>query len=844
MANINVILQAKARGGNVHKWLRESTKLADGFAASAERASAAMSGMGRGTLGSIAASGGGRQSRGRVPRVDGGGRAEAGAARAKERAVTTEARGIERQIAAEARVNQRRLRASTRAAKTIENLSEAQLKEREIQREINARRTRAARASAKTSLGADPTGRKMGAFGKFELAENLAVAGGEFTNFSSKVEEGTRDAFQKYKDYQKSVAEVSTLTANISVDQITSITSAAASEFGGLPTDQVKGFYAIVSAGATNAADAQAQLTAANKLAIGGVATQEEAVLAISKSVANFGVTSEQAADSLFVAVKRGQTTVEELARALPNVASSAAGAGLSIDETNAALAVLSTRLPNAKEAATSLKAAFSNLQKPTKGARAEAEKLGIDFSVAGVKAAGGIEEFLLKLRAAEGFDENTLAKLFDSSEARSAISNLIDGMGEYRSVLSDMETKQGAADTAYAKMADTSAQKSKVLEAQLELLKIQAGEALVPALMSLAKQVMPIIQGLREWIKENPNAASTLANLTIAVIAGGKAIGILTSAYSMWSTVSGLAQIKNDALTKSIGGGAGQIAKASKAAAGLQTVIGSLPTIFAGAGVAIAGFTMLLDHASEPLNKYEAKLGELEERQNNIAFQTSETKEQTDHIAYLEQQLAQATESSSQQKGIEDALKQARKDGTSQDKIDYLEQQLAQSKKAGTQAQSLQSELDSAREGAAPRDKTMREIRMDQRNRLIEQVQAARTLASEGRGSGAKAALMGGDILGGYGQGITGLFNQATGVQDTFDQQQAQAEMDLARFDETYGRSLGLGDAAFKTDATSSGLFDQAGTLAALQELVAATQAVAANTAPSAGPSMEAGMV
>ena len=67
---------------------------------------------------------------------------------------------------------------------------------------------------------------------------------------------------------------------------------------------------------------------------------------------------------------------------------------------------------------------------------------------------------------------------------------------------------------------------------------------------------------------------------------------------------------------------------------------------------------------------------------------------------------------------------------------------------------------------------------------------------------------------------------------------QRTQAETDLARFDQQYGAQLNLGDAAFQ--APSAGIGD---TLAVLQELVAATQMVASNTAPSMGPSMEAGL-
>jgi len=830
MATINVILQAKARDKGVHKWLTTATKLADGFAESLGRAKSAMGGLGSG-MGSLAAAGRGRGGSGK--RGGGGGgrdtatsfdKAMRAAQRSRERTQRQESRDAQRQVAALARAGQQRVRASQRAAKNLQALSDEQLREREIQREINTRRTRAARSAAKASLGADPTkpGKaKMGPFGKLEFAENLAVAGGEFEQFGSRVEQGIRGSFDAFRDYEKAVVEVSTLTDQIPIDQIQKITKDAAEEFGGLPTDQVKGFYSIVSAGATNAADAQAQLTAANKLAIGGVATQEDAVLAISKSVANFkdqGVDATQAADSLFTAVKRGQTTVEEMARALPNVASSAAAAGLSLDQTNAALAVLSTRLPNAKEGATSLKAAFSNLQKPTKGAREEAKRLGIDFSVAGIEAAGGFEEFLLKLRAAEKFDENTLSKLFDSSEARAAISGLISGMDDYRSVLADMENKQGAADKAYSKMADTTAQKSAKVEAQMELLKIQAGEELVPVLLDLSNQVLPIIKGMRDWAKENPNTASTIAKLAVGIAVAAKGVGALTSAYSMWQTISAMSQLGNMKLTSSTNTLTSAVTKqgtamstTAKLGGGLSKFAGALPGIFALASAGIVAFNLVLDQAQKSLAKYEDKLKAIEEEQKTISFKREATSaEQTKFEADKQAKLA--------------ALEEQRK-GARGKKRKEIDAQIA----------------DVTASTLGPVERSDAELLMERRNRLIATVNASRTAASESRVGGVSSDA---NILEKSLGGWAGKLNQVTGVTDEIERQRRQAEIDLARFDQQYGEQLNLGEAAFSTAETESkGIYGDAGMLAELAKIAEATQAMATNTRPNVGPSMEAGM-
>lgn len=785
MANVQVIVEAKGRDRGARKQLRDLTKLADQLTESLGRAGAASKGLG--SVGPIATPGGPRRRSG-SGRSSGGksqsereydktvitqikneraqAKAEEKAARARQRSEERAAAAQERAARREVKERERSAKAAAKNAKRLENLSDAQLVELETQKEINARRRRAARASAQNKLGKDPT--RKGKGNRLELAENLSTVSGEFERVGDRAESGIRGSFDAFKDYEKGVLEVSTLTDKIPIAKIQEITKSAAEEFGGLPTDQVTAFYAIVSAGATDAAEAQEQLTYANKLAIGGVASQEDAVLAISKSVANFksqGVDAQQAADSLFTAVKRGQTTVEEMARALPNVAAAAAGAGLSLDETNTALAVLSTRLPNAKEGATSLKAALSNLQKPTKTAREEAKRLGLDFSVAGVKAAGGLEGFLLKLRAAEKFDENTLAKLFDSSEARAAIQNLTDGMEDYRSVMADMEKKEGESGKAYGKIADSSAQKAKKLEAQMELLKIQAGEALVPALTALNEHLGPFIKGMAEFVGNNPRTVAQLAKLAIGVVAFAKGMSLVTSAMSMWNALSGVSMMKADGLSRSINKVGASSSKTGKLASGMRKGIAALPAAFIAAEVAIAAFNVVLDHAQKPLEQYEKHLDSIVEQQQNISFKNEKGEEKSEE-----------------------------------------------------------------------------ELLLERRNRLIDDVNATRTLVHESGGGAAADKLMSGDVGAAFGQAYGALLNRGTGVQDDYKVLQRQAELDLAKFDAEYGGQLGLReDQKFVADDGAS-----------LKELVElarkqyeATEKVASNTAGSnfLGSTIEAGI-
>jgi TP901 family phage tail tape measure protein len=830
MATINVILQAKAKDKGVHKWLTTATKLADGFAESLGRAKSGMAGLGSGSLGSLGAAGRGRG--GGSPRAASGGgardtatsfdKALQSAQRSRERSYRQESRDAERQVAMLARAGQQRVRASQRAAKNLDTLSAAQLQEVETQREITARRRRAARSAASASLGADATkpGRaKMGPFGKLEFAENLAVAGGEFEQFGNRVEQGIRGSFNAFKDYEKKVAEIGTITEAVTLDQIDAIAKAAVGEFGGQPIKQAEALQKVMSLGAATAADAQAQLMAANKLGIAGSADVSDSVMAISKAVANFkGVEAQEAADAMFAVTQASSAEVGDLAQALPRVAAGASMVGLTLQETVGTIGQLSNKLPDANQAVTGMIQMLSNIQKPTKRAREEADRLGIDFSTAGIQAAGGWEEFLLKMRAAEGFDEDTLAKLFDSSEARIAVAAITEDMEGLRKNLQAQTDAAGGTEKAYAKMTDTAAHKAALLEGQWESLKIQAGQELVPALLGVADAVGPIIAGAKEWISENPNLAATLAKVAVGTVIATKAASGLISAYSMWQTLSGITQLGNmklsgatNTLTTAVTKQGTAMSLTSKIGSGMQSMVGGMPMIFAGAAAGIVAFNLVLDQAQTSLTKYEDAIKSVEEQQKNISFSREATSaEQTKFEADKAAKIA--------------ALQEQRKGARGS------ERKLIDEKIAAAQASTL-----------GPVQKTEAELLMERRNRLISVTNAARTAASESRtgGVGDDANLLQ-QSLGGW----SGLLNVASGVTEDLEMQAKQAEADLAAFDRQHGATLGLGDAAFSTPETeATGVFGDTGTLAALQELVAATQMVAANTTKTTGPSMEAGL-
>ena len=145
-------------------------------------------------------------------------------------------------------------------------------------------------------------------------------------------------------EYSGALAEVSTLvdTTVVSMGDLSDAAIRQAGAFNSTPLLQTQALYQIISAGASDAATATEQLTAANKLAVGGVTSVAIAADGLTSILNAYGPKVEGAtavSDAMFVAMRAGKTTVEELSSSLGQVSPLAAQVGVSFDELAAATA-------------------------------------------------------------------------------------------------------------------------------------------------------------------------------------------------------------------------------------------------------------------------------------------------------------------------------------------------------------------------------------------------------------------------------------------------------------------------------------------------------------------------
>lgn len=422
----------------------------------------------------------------------------------------------------------------------------------------------------------------------FDLAANLNQAAEGVARLAQQAERLLIKPVVQFADFQKAVAEVSTLIDEsvISQEKLAQISEDAAATFGGPAVDQAKALYQVISSGADNASDATERLNVANQLAIGGVTDTKTAVEALAKSMNAYkesGLTATEASDSLFTAVKGGITTIEQLSSNVGKVAPIAAQAGVSFDEMNAAIATITKTGLSTDEAATALRATISGILKPSKDTAKAALDMSLAFDVAALQSKG-LAKFLNDMIEASGPAGEELSKLAEESEktgvpledlvknSSTATQNLVKlfpnvrALGgvlaltankgeEFSDQMAAMAEKTGASAAAADKMGETQSQAFKRAEAQLDILLRTLGEGFAPAVADALKDVVALAQSITAFAEAHPEAVRRVGSLLIKLIAVGAALRVMLLLVSTLSSAKGLL-----GLSKAAGAAAGEV--------------------------------------------------------------------------------------------------------------------------------------------------------------------------------------------------------------------------------------------------------------------------------------------
>ncbi len=287
---------------------------------------------------------------------------------------------------------------------------------------------------------------------------NVAI-GATIANFAVRAIDAIADAakqgVQDLRDFSKGVAEInSILPANEKLTRAsTEALVAFSSQFATGPTEQARGFYNIVSAGVKGTANQLRTLKVANTAAVAGLVDIDRSAKVLVSSVNAYsqaGLTAKEASDSLFIAVREGQTTFSELADFLGNVTGVAASAGLEFNELTGSIAAFTKQGLSTDIAVTGLRQVLVSVIKPTKEAADEAKRLGIDFSTAGLQAKG-FANFIKEIADRTGGSSESISKLFGNVRALTPILTTVNGnFQEFVRILEQTKNSAGATAEAF----------------------------------------------------------------------------------------------------------------------------------------------------------------------------------------------------------------------------------------------------------------------------------------------------------------------------------------------------------------------------------------------------------
>jgi TP901 family phage tail tape measure protein len=353
------------------------------------------------------------------------------------------------------------------------------------------------------------TGDKISGVGEklLPVSTGIAAAGGAAIKFSS--------------DFEESGNKVSTIadTTQTSMSTLEQGVMDLSNKTGESASDLNDALYQTISAG-VQTKDAVSVLGTAVETAKGGFTDTTTAVDTLTTVMNSYQMKASEAkhvSDLLIQTQNLGKTTVGELGQSLGNVIPTASAAGVSFKDLMGSIAELTKQGLPTSEAITGMKAALSNVIKPSADAAKEAEKLGINFNQAHLKSVGWAK-FLDEIKQKTGGNVTTMGQLFGSVEALNSVTVLAGkGSSDFSKILSQMGKSAGTTDAAFNKAEKgTGASFTKAINSMKNAL-IKFGDTMAPIVQKVAGFIQQIGQKLQQLSPQQKKQIVQIAAIVAA---------------------------------------------------------------------------------------------------------------------------------------------------------------------------------------------------------------------------------------------------------------------------------------------------------------------------------------
>lgn len=305
-------------------------------------------------------------------------------------------------------------------------------------------------------------------------------------------------------DFEDGIAKVSTIADSsvMGTDALRKGILDLSNQYGKSTTEIAEAQYSAISAGADTAASLNVVGTAL-KAAKAGFTDTETAIDGLTTVYNSFGgaVDYDTIANQMLATQNYGKTTFGELAQSMGQVTPIANSLNVSTQDLFSSIAILTKNGVQTSSAVTGLKAAYSNILKPTSDAAKTAKQLGLDFSAAHLQSVGW-SQFLGEVREKAGGNQEAMAKLFGSVEALNAVTVLAgEGFGDMANAQDYMQKNTGLLTESYEKML-TPQERIQQSLVRMQNIGIRIGEKVLP----YVEKALDYVDGLVAKFQDMPD--------------------------------------------------------------------------------------------------------------------------------------------------------------------------------------------------------------------------------------------------------------------------------------------------------------------------------------------------
>lgn len=206
---------------------------------------------------------------------------------------------------------------------------------------------------------------------------------------------------------------------------------------------------------------------------------------------------------------------------------------------------IAATGIKNFMKALTSGSAATKSQRTILNALKIDPKKLAADMQKDSKGTMLKVLEGISKIPKAK---QSAAMNMLFGSESAGAIAPLLTNMGLLRTNfnrVADAQQYGGSMQKEYASRAATTENQLTLLKNSASAISVTLGDTFLPAINEAAKVVMPWLENVRDFVRENPDLVKSVAKFAAALVIAGGAVGGLSRAFRILNGVINLSPAK-----------------------------------------------------------------------------------------------------------------------------------------------------------------------------------------------------------------------------------------------------------------------------------------------------------